>query len=151
MEQKKSVVISLTESEILYAGYIAIARHAQNVTLKRVEAYGASGNSIDPHVIGAIGECAVAKYLNRFWSGSIGDITASDVGRVQVRASRHKDPSLILHDRDADDDCFILVSVDGNKATLHGWLYGREGKLPEYWRTDTGRPAYFVKRLHSME
>lgn len=117
----------------------------------RAETYGASGNSIDPHFIGAIGECAVAKYFGWYWNGSLGNLKAKDVGTIQVRSSSRKDPSLILHDRDNDDDCFILVSINGNVATLHGWLYARDGKRPEYWRTDTGRPAYFIKNLNPMQ
>lgn len=144
------VVVTLTETEVMFAGFIASARHAQNVVVGRRETYGAAGNSIEPHFIGALGECAVAKHLDRFWSGSLGDLKASDVGRIQVRASTHKNPSLILHDRDNDDDVFILVSITGHTATLHGWLYARDGKRPEYWQTFTGRPAYFVKNLNPM-
>lgn len=145
-----AVLITLNESELLLATMVAAMRHAQNLSRGRTEAHGAEGGSVDPHITGAIGECAVAKHLNRFWSGALGEMRAKDVGRIQVRSSKLPNPSLILHPGDPDEDRFVLVSVRGNAVVLLGWIVAKDGKQERFWRTDTGRPAFFVTELHEF-
>jgi hypothetical protein len=49
-----------------------------------------------------------------------------------------------VHDRDKDDDLFILVTGTAPSFRIAGCIMGRDAKRSEFWRTDTGRPAYFV-------
>lgn len=146
-----SVVVTLTESEIMLAGTVMVQRHAQNVTKEREEKYGAEDNLIEPNMTGALGEIALAKHLNIYWSGALGKMRAKDVGVYQVRASLRRNPSLVLHDEDKDEDVFICASVDRNRVTLLGWLRARDGKQKRFWRTDVRGPAYFVTEYHDFK
>jgi hypothetical protein len=146
------MIVPLTTTELGIAQYVANARHEQNLRLGRLPRYGGD-NDFKPHLIGCYGELAVAKACNRFWSGSVGNLTAKDVGgEIQVRASTHPRPSLILHPADADNDKFVLVRVDETAVELLGWILGRKGKIANFWRTDTKRPAFFVpvNSLHPL-
>ncbi len=98
------------------------------------------------NIDGACGEMAVAKWMGRYWDGALGDFTAKDVGKLQVRTNPNDWGDLILHPKDADDDVFILVlSHNAPIYKLQGWLYGREGKQTQWWRDgEKGRPAFFV-------
>lgn len=139
------IVVTLNENQVLLATTVAAMRHAQNVSNpNRKERYGAEWHEINKHVVGCYAECAVAKHLNKFWDGAIGNLLAKDVGNIQVRASELKSPSLILHPDDKDDDYFVCVSVDKNVVTLIGWLHARDGKQDRFWRTDVKNPAWFI-------
>jgi hypothetical protein len=88
---------------------------------------------------------ALAKLLNVFWSGAIGDLRAKDAGRLQVRSTSRSDGCLILHDKDPDDDVFVLAIGFSPTFKFRGWITGKSGKDKAYWRDPIGgRPAYFV-------
>jgi hypothetical protein len=131
------VIIKLTESEILLACNAASQRFASAAALGRKRNHGGYAFSLDDHVCGCLGELAVAKQYNRFWSGTVGEIRAKDVGTLQVRATYRLNGCLILHQEDADEDPFFFVVVMGGGAAcdLKGWIIGREGKdKARYWR-----------------
>lgn len=141
------VTVTLTESEMTLAGNVAVQRYAQNLSRGKREMFGAEDRYGFQYMIdGTFGECAVAKWRGKFWNGSVGNLLAKDVGELQVRTTRMDPPVLILHDKDQDDDVFVLVSLSRNTATIHGWVYGREGKQESYWSAGKGgnRPAFFV-------
>lgn len=147
MEPQTRPVVTLTESEMILAGSVAIQRYAQNLARSKPEMYGAEDRYGFQYMIdGAFGECAIAKFKNLYWNGSVGNLLAKDVGTVQVRATRMEPPALILHDKDPDDDIFVLVKLLANTARICGWLYGKEGKRDAFWSVGKGgnRPAFFV-------
>lgn len=138
--------VSLTPAEILSAAHTGIMRQTQNLKRNRKPAYGAT-NATDWqwHVEGALGECAVAKALGLYWTGNLGNLRATDVGRYQVRTRSRHDYDLILHPEDPDDDVYFLVTGLNGRYRIHGWILGRDGKRDEYWSDPAGgRPAYFV-------
>jgi hypothetical protein len=145
------IQIQLTTPEILLAGNVGLMRAVQNFSRGTKERYGATGNLLQRDIIGAIGELALAKHLNVYWAGSVGNWKARDVAGFQVRASDLYSPSLILHDEDKDTDIFVCVGIDGTMATILGAIQGLEGKLPKWWRSDLDRPAYFVRQLRAFE
>ena len=136
------MIVVLTESEILHAGFIAAQRQAQNLSKGRADAYGAKrGNGLDLHFQGCMGEIALAKGLNLFWSGQLGNLRASDVSKFQVRATtlsgvRGPEGNLLLHPNDSGADCFVLVRLDGARADLRGYILGSNGKKEEFWKPD---------------
>ena len=97
----------------------------------------------------AAAEAVVAKYLNCYWSPGGVQATA-DVGEsVQVRWSSREGARLILHEKDNDDQAFVLVTGALPRFELHGWVYGREAKAPGLWEDPgTGRPAFFVAQKY---
>jgi hypothetical protein len=140
-----SAVVNLTVDELRLAAAVGVERQIQALQNSRRPVYGeAAGGDWQAHIEGAAAEMAVARWFDRFWAGALGDLMAADVGKLQVRATRHPNGSLILHDRDKDNDAFILVIGVSPRFLLAGWIYARDGKQQQYWRTDTGRPAFFV-------
>lgn len=143
--------IKLTESEIIIAGSVCVQRYAQNLTNGKKEMYGAEDRFGFQYMMdGALGEMAAAKWLGRYWNGSVGNLLAADVGDFQIRTTRRSSAELILHDADKDADIFLLLYLFRDMVAIAGWCYGIEGKQPEYWRDDIKRPAYFVPH-HSMK
>ena len=134
---------------------VACVRQVTNVEAGRVQRYGATNSfsiGLAMHILGSLGEQAVAKWLGEYWDGAIGDFSAGDVGKLQVRAMEHATHKLILHDSDSDNDKFILAYVTGTNhnaiIVLYGWCYGREGKSKEFEMAPNDRPpAYFIPPL----
>ena len=143
---------------MMLADFVAIQRVAMNVKTGAAARYGAdNGRGSDAlDLFACRGECATAKALNLYWSGSIGDYKAVDVGGlVEVRSVNEPRRRLMVHKPDRDDFPFVLA--DTSKApTVHlrGWMIGRDAKRAEWWRdpTGTGRHAFFVplESLHDM-
>jgi len=99
------------------------------------------------HEQGALAEKAVSVALGLPWDGSVGVVGGPDVGTLQVRSTRLREGSLILHPTDRDEDRFVLVIVTEPSALLAGWISGRDGKREAFWRTGGVRsPAFFVPR-----
>lgn len=143
----KPIGITFRESEVILAGNVAVMRHAQNVSNQVRQKYAAEHTKgLERDFDGALGEVAVAKWLNIFWNGNIGRYNAPDVGPLQVRATRADPPHLYLHPPDKDDDMFVLVQINRGVAYIHSWCYAREGKDPRFWGDlyQHNRPAYFV-------
>jgi hypothetical protein len=152
------MIIALTWAEMQIAYMVAGQRRIMNMKKRLPGKYGApeKEGSEELDLIAARGEMAVAKALNLYWSGTVGDYGAIDVGGcVEVR-SRTKDwHALILHPEDQDDLPFVLADVSAPpNIRLVGWLYGKEGKSDRFWSDPSGknRPAFFIeqKHLHPM-
>jgi hypothetical protein len=138
-------VITLTTYEIIMGSQAGMLRQIENIGRQRKSAYGAgTENDWQLHIEGCLGELALAKYLNLFFSGK-GEFRSADVGIVDVR-TRSKDwYDLILHPNDPDDRKFYLVTGNNGTYTVRGWILGSEGKQEKYWKDPAGgRPAYFV-------
>ena len=138
--------VTLTPAELMQAALVGVMREVQNRKAGRSHAWGGdAAEGWSYHVDGACGECAVAKLLGRFWSGAVGDLTADDVGPLQVRATSHSEGRLILHPRDPDNRAFVLVTGRAPDLTVRGWIPAKEAKRREWWADPTGkRPAFFV-------
>ena len=112
--------------------------------------YGAPENegSEELDIVSTRGEMAVAKGLNLYWSGSVGDYGAVDVGGLVEVRTRTKDwHSLIVHPEDKKDMPYVLV--DASKVPdmrLVGWVYAHQAMDEKYWGDPSkkNRPAYFM-------
>lgn len=143
------MIITLTESEIALAYTVAGQRQAQNLAAGRRDRYGAGVGGFGLHVLGCLGEIALAKAFDRYWSGNVGGLKAADVGSLQIRSTDHPNGKLILHPADRDDDRYFLARVAGAAVDIVGYIVGRDGKQPAYWVEPSAwrpniRPAYFV-------
>jgi hypothetical protein len=129
----------------MQAATVGAIRQVQNLRDKRSPAYGAGrSNDWQLHIEGALGEFALAKFLDRFPSGAH-EFRARDVGAWQVRTSSRDDGDLILHDRDDDAERFVLLTGRNGAYQVRGWILAADGKRAEYWRDPVGgRAAYFV-------
>lgn len=146
--------VVLTFAELQIAHVVAGQRWLQCLKMGLGGKYGAPEDNSQSDAIslqGAVGEMAVAKCLNLYWAGSLGEFArGKDVGDcVDVRSVTKSSHSLILHPADKDDTPYILVELSKpSEATLVGWVYGVDGKNPLYWADPSGkgRPAFFVPR-----
>lgn len=112
-------------------------------------------DSYRANALGMLGEGAVAKALGVGWSPNIGgnDKATGDVAGFQVRTASKHHYRLHLY-RDGDDDAAPFVLVTGaippfgeaGRFAIRGWIYGRDGKRPEWLRSVVaGRPpSYWV-------
>ena len=142
----KGVVVGLTQTEVILATWVGTLRYNAAGQSRLGAAHGFNGDGLIVDIDGALCECAVAKWANVFWSGTVGEVGGHDAGRLQVRGTRHPIGKLILHPTDPDDRAFILVVNDCPTFKLVGWIYARDGKRQEWWAdpTRTKRPAFFV-------
>jgi len=139
--------VRLGYNDMQHAAAGGITRNCENVVRGVKDKHGCDPlDGWNQHVVGALGESAAAMCLDRYWS--IGKMRAPDVWKYQVRSTTNTTNRLMLHKEDNGTDAFILVIGQGPVFRLVGWLYGHEGKKPEYWcdPTKQGRHAFFVPR-----
>jgi hypothetical protein len=143
--------IVLTGSEILLAANAGIMRHTENIKKNTVLRYQKPNmNHWQLMVEGALGEMAVAKHLNIYWSGK-GVIGGGDVDDHEVRTTAYDTGRLICHPEDKDNKKYWLVTGSNGTYTIRGWILGIRAKQEQYWDDpEGGRPAYFIpqKDLH---
>lgn len=136
--------IKLTYAELLMGSHAGIMRQVENLKKNRKPAYGAGKRGDwQLNVEGCLGEMAVAKYLQCYWSGK-GEFRGYDVGTMQVRTTRYHSGHLLLHPDDDDDHQFWLVTGINGEYVVRGWILGALGKRQELWRDDADCPAFFV-------
>jgi hypothetical protein len=153
------VEVTLTFPEVCVAAHVAAMRRVQNMKFGTAHKWNNADRETwwQNEVISCISEMAVAKHLDHFWCGAIGNYKAADVGAsYQVRATEWANGRLILHPEDKDDQPYILARVIDNKVTLPGWVYGHEGKQQHFWSAPKQYPdrlAFFVPNegLHGMD
>lgn len=137
--------VTLEWFEVLMAAHAGCLRNVQSLQKGRQNANGLSADlNWQVNIEGAIGELALAKYLNIFYSGK-GIFRGDDVPGLQVRTAAGDSHRLILHPGDLDADIFVLVVGQPPTYRVAGWCLGAEGKRPEFWSEPVkGRPAFFV-------
>lgn len=146
------MLIKLTYHEIMQAAHCGVMRQVENLKKNRQAAYGAGRhNDWQLALEGCLGEMAVARHLQCYWSGK-GEFRGFDVGTVQVRTTRHEDGRLILHPKDNDDHQFWLVTGINGVYRIRGWIYGFDGKKEEFWEDPKkeDRHAFFVPQHKLM-
>jgi hypothetical protein len=141
------ITVTLTWSEMKFGADVGVMRRVSAIVRDRKEFYGQPEiNEYDRDVLGAQSELAVAKGLNLFWSGALGDTKAKDVGGfIQVRANKKRHHRLTLHPSDDDGDPFVCVFCQAPRFHLLGWVWASAGKLTDYWKDGLpNRPAFWV-------
>lgn len=145
------MIVSLTYAEMQLAYTVSVQRQVMNMKVGARDTYGAAqfNNAVALNMNGCAGEMAVAKYLNLYWSGSVGNYNASDVGgMVEVRSTTHDKGCLILHKEDKPGLPYVLCYNDPGTPVfdLKGWVWGKMGMDEKFWRDPqkTNRHAYFV-------
>lgn len=146
------IPVSLTRAEqLLWAHPVFGYRQVTNERDGRQDVYGAEKrdgeqNSLD----GCLTELAAAKGINVYWSGAF-DLGALDIGfALQVRSTRNPNGGLIIHERDNDDEVFILVTGGPTHYVLQGAMRAGDAKKDAYWRADWTDPAWCVPQ-HALD
>lgn len=142
--------ITLSFFELWQAVQVGAMRNLQARRRGRPDTHGKDVSKMDGgwglHIEGAAAEMAVAKATGRYWDGVWNEIDRSrdDVAGIQVRSTTRDNGCLILHQSDNDNDVFYLVVGLAPRFRLAGCIRASDGKDQRFWRTDTGRPAFFV-------
>lgn len=138
--------VTLTTEEIRTAANVGVERRLRAIARQRNHRWEWDGEhvwNVDIHAAAA--ELVVAKVLGRYWTDTPDPDAHGDVGeRVQVRWTPRQNGCLLLHKEDPADHAYFLVVGVLPDLRIAGWLMGRDGQHERYWRTDTGRPAYFI-------
>lgn len=142
------IAVQLSPEEMAIASIVGGFRQAESLRSNRRDAHGMPDDhdGLACHILGAAGEMAVAKVLGRYWAGDVCTFKRPDVGaNVQVRTRSRETYDLIVRDDDADEDWFVLVTGNGSKLNVHGFIRGADAKRPE-WRAPPRRKTARVLR-----
>jgi len=138
--------IELSYADMLIAAQAGLMRRIENIKKGNVSVKSPYNNKWQTDIEGALAEFALAKATNSFWYGK-GNPRDPDVYPTEeCRHSEEHNNRLILHKTDHDDRRYWLVTGRDGNYKVHGYIYGRDGKKPEYWSDPTKQnyPAYFI-------
>lgn len=127
------VLVTLTEAELRLAAHGGVARNLDAMKRGRksyqTDRPDHEQNWWQSHIIGAIGELAVAKALDLPWNPTVGQVDQKDVGEYEVRTSELPNPVLRFRNHNDPRSHYILAQLKQNRVLLHGWLPGGTVKL----------------------
>lgn len=130
-------------------------RQYQALKMGKREAHGYKGNDgWQIQIEGALGEIAVAKFLNIYWDSSVNTWKTEDLKGIQVRTRSEHHYDLIIRKDDSEESLYILVTGRYGKYNIRGWMEGSKCKDPQWIQTYAHRePAFFVpqKVLNPMD
>lgn len=97
------------------------------------------------HVLGALGERAVYKWLGVPWECTVGHYSKPDVSGCQVRTVREPKLSTPVHENDGARTPVISVVRSQSRFWIRGWIMAGDARRDE-WYGDPGglRAAWFV-------
>lgn len=135
------LTVTLTDEEIFLAMTHAVVRHTNRIRAGS-KPVNKQERSLEADAIGAVAELAVAKALNKFFPAGF---RKTDVGEYEVRATKHRNGSLIVRECDSSAKRYVLAIVDLPRVTIAGYIWGWDAKKESYFRAPNGLPgAYFV-------
>ena len=141
-----SVEIELTPVEMLRAGETGLYTWVESVKANRTPNFEEKieGEMLLNHQLGAMGELAYCKMINRYWSGKIRNFDGADIGeKTQIRWTRLDNVKVRLTEKD-----IYVVALSGVPpiVTYHGWIYSNDAMKEKYMKdyNNRGKPAYFV-------
>lgn len=141
--------VTLSWSEAEFAAHAGIKRRLLALHDNRPDFHGFKEEPWATDIESAASEMAVAKALQMWWTPWARrpqDVTADVGDRVQVRRRQRDDWDLLLHEDDPDDHAFFLVTGKLPSFTIHGYMFGADGKQERYWGDPyaTGRPCFWI-------
>ena len=151
------VRVELDNIEVGVGHYIGTMRQAAVELSQHAVSY--TGRDLyEDHIMGALGEMAVAKGLDLYWDASVNTFKSRpDVSDFEVRTTTYRPPRCSIYVSDRDDGAarYILVSkISKTEYDLLGWATGDEiRRRGEYKSLVAGRaPRYWLRSadLHDM-
>lgn len=143
----KQIAIPLSSIEMFNAASVGITRRLSAVKRNR------PSKTINPtldlwglDIEAAAAELVVAKWLGRYWHSIVDEpgTLEGDVGKYQVRHTKHTNGCLIVYSKDSSDAVFVLVVGAYPDYKVAGWIMGKDAKNKKYWQDNRSTPAYFV-------
>lgn len=136
--------VTLTIHEMYSAGLVGFRRQLESIHKNRAPRFKekVAGELFGKHILAAMSEMAVAKYLNIHWGAHVNSFGKPDVGPYEVRWSMM--PKMKVRQRDLG----FVISTTGQPPTftIVGYMDADAAKKKE-WSDDFGNggpPAYFV-------
>lgn len=143
--------VRLDPWEVFEAAMIGVGRQCRAMADGKRDSHGFRGDPWGAHILGALGEQAFAKVLNRYYAGSV-DYRAGDVGSVEVRTAPNHDYGLLVRAKDPDHAVFVLVTGSAPTFRIQGWITGAEAKrIGTLDRPDPARPPCWIVRQEDLE
>ena len=137
--------IELSPAEIMIASQVGIMRQIEDIKAKKKSFSGEKPElAWQRHIEGALTECAMAKYLNVYWSKQTWP--NPDVGDIDVRSTHWEHGDLRIEPKDPDNRKFYLLTGLNGTYIIRGWMYAITAKQDKYLKTyDKEREMkYFV-------
>jgi hypothetical protein len=122
------VLVTLTPDELERAAMGGVQRRINGLVKNRRSTHPETPdheqNWWESHIVGAIGEYAVAKALGQHWRPTVGQIDQKDVGEFEVRTTQLPKPLLRYRGHNDPNSKYILCSYRGTQVLIQGWLPG---------------------------
>lgn len=138
--------ITLSHDELFQAALVGIARRVESLRRGSPGRY-VDGTEWSNDVESCAAELALAKYLDRYWTGLTMYTERGDVSkRLQVRHTMRTDGCLLVRPRDVQrNHAFVLVTGMYGSYSIVGGIRALDAQRPEWERNpgDYGR-AWFV-------
>lgn len=142
------MIVTFTADEMRRWAYAGVDRRVSAIERKRMGAHGFNRDDFwQLDLEGLLAEAAVAKALGVYFApitGALDTALGDVIPGVQVRSTKYKSGSLLVHDSDADTDTFLLVTGSSGTYTIAGTILGGAGKKKSYWKVYKDRGAYWV-------
>lgn len=144
------VVVTLNAQELREADECGADRLAAAKRKRRKDYLGV--DSLDSHVLGALGERAFSKWIDEPWICHMdGFRGAADIRGCQIRAVPSTNSELKVRKDDPDRRPVVLVVAKRGRCWIRGWVFAAEARRHSEWLGDPGgrgRPAHFVPVGH---
>jgi hypothetical protein len=146
------IEVVLSPQEMYQSGLVGFRRNLEAICRGRKPRFPErqAGELFGYHILGAMAELAVAKYLDKYWSFHVNRFASGDVGDYEVRYSQRSD----LKIRERDKGTIISVSGYPPIFLINGFIDAIEAKrIVEPSSPRSGPPAYFLphKFLHEIK
>jgi hypothetical protein len=139
--------VVLNEHELDLAGGVGVRRQVSALAAGRKDRHGMKPeDGWKVHVEGACGELAVAKYLGKYWDGSVDTFRRlPDLGNVEIRTRSKHYYELIIRRDDDPEKFYVLVTGIAPRYRVRGWIKGADARNSDWLRSHGNREeAWFV-------
>jgi hypothetical protein len=94
---------------------------------------GESGNTVQRHFVGALGEMIFAKTFGHYWAGDCNAWAKGDFSGLEIRATTHEQGSLIVFPNDGDKKCVLVyVNTVNYSGEVRGWFAASDARCNQY-------------------
>lgn len=143
-----STTIILTEEEVQWAHSVGLERYRESrrMNLPQSDLGRPGANQIETDKQAAAGELAFCKFMGFEWEATVNTFKLPDaMGVYQIRQTDLERGSLIVREKDSDNEPYVLITGKGTQFKVVGWMMGGDAKQDKWIRNPNDKkPAWFV-------